>query len=134
MKKDIPENKVEGVYMAVVKQTDDVESFHWNVYLINANNYPIENVLVTSKGYGKNEGEDVKTSILRHMFEVMAPHSSVLVEPIDPKLFALTNEYWVSYYIEREIYDKKFLFVPDSIVEENVRVIQDLNMKGVLHS
>ena len=64
----------------------------------------------------------------------MPAHSTALVEPIDPAVFHLNNEYWVSYYIGTQIYDKRFIFVPDTICEENLSFIPELELKGVLHS
>jgi len=40
----------------------------------------------------------------------------------------------VSYYLGNQIYDKRFVFVPDSICDENVISIKELGMEGVLHS
>ncbi|MDX5345733.1 MAG: hypothetical protein LPJ89_05750 [Hymenobacteraceae bacterium] len=134
MKEDISFDPVEGVSVAIAKSQDNLGQDAWNVYLINTNPFPLDNVLITSKGYGRHEGEDVRTSVLRHMFEQVAPKTFVQVEPIDPGIFHIYNEYWVSYYIGRQIYDKKFIFVPESIVPENLIDISMLNMKGVLHN
>ncbi|WP_276498593.1 hypothetical protein [Pontibacter litorisediminis] len=135
MKKDIDFGAVEGIAVAVARTTDaSTDQPAWNVYLLNNNNFPIENVLVASKGYGVVEGEEVKTSVLRHMFERVEAKSFVQVEPIDPAIFHINNEYWVSYYIGRQIYDKRFVFVPDTIVEDNLIEINMLQMQGVLHS
>ena len=95
-------------------------------------NEPIENVLITSKGYGEKDGEQVKTSTLRHMFPLVNNGSSVLIEPIDEQTFGLNNEYWLSYYIGKEIYDKKFIFLPESIVESNFIKLPILNKPGVM--
>ncbi|MEJ0054514.1 MAG: hypothetical protein WDN75_02030 [Bacteroidota bacterium] len=59
---------------------------------------------------------------------------SALIEPIDSGVFHLNNEYWVSYYIGPQIYDKRFVFVPDTIREENLTFIKELDREGVLHS
>jgi hypothetical protein len=66
--------------------------------------------------------------------ETVPGNSAALIEPIDPAIFHLNNEYWVSYYIGRQIFDKKFVFVPDAIREENISFIKELDMEGVLHS
>ena len=89
---------------------------------------------MTSKGYGEKNGEKQSTSILRHFIEDLGPGKSDVIEPIDPKLFHLFNEYWVSYYINEQIFDKKFIFVPDSVSEENISTIDLLNKEGILHS
>jgi len=134
MKKDIDFGAVEGVSVAVATSAGDTGEPIWNVYLLNNNTFAIENVLVASKGYGHIDGNEVKTSVLRHMFERVEAKSFVQVEPIDPAIFHINNEYWVSYYIDRKIYDKKFVFVPDSIQEENLIEISMLQLQGVLHS
>ncbi|MDQ3292770.1 MAG: hypothetical protein M3Q05_15905 [Bacteroidota bacterium] len=134
MKEDINFDPVEGVSIAIVTEMNEVNEPIWSVYLINQNDVYLDNVLVSSRGYGEDKGEEIKTSVLRHMFEQIQPKSYAKIEPIDPAIFHIYNEYWVSYYIGRQIYDKRFVFVPDSIVEENLIYISMLGRKGVLHS
>lgn len=134
MREDINFDPVEGVSIAIVNETNEINVPVWDVYLINQNDVYLDNVLVASKGYGEYKGEEIKTSILRHMFEQIQPKSYAKIEPIDPGIFHIYNEYWVSYYIGRKVYDKKFVFVPDSIVEANLIYISILGRKGVLHS
>ena len=134
MIKDIEIPEVKNVTLAVARRANMGLGDEWKVYLINNNDYPIENTLVASTGYGEKDGERQKTSTLRHFLETVPPHSSVVVEPIDPNVFHLNNEYWVSYYIGNQIYDKRFVFVPDTICEENLSYIRELDMEGVLHS
>ena len=88
---------------------------------------------MTSKGYDKIEGENKKTSTLRRVIEQLNQESYAKIEPIDPSVFVLTNEYWVSYYILDQIFDKKFIFVPESIQAANLTYIEALNAKGILH-
>src|SRR6478752_2555615 len=126
MKRDIDFPKVEGVQVAVVRKEDG-----WYVYLINKNTFIIENVLVTSRGYGIVEQERRETSVLRHRLGNVVSEASILIEPIDPQVFILNNEYWVSYYIGNQIFDKKFIFIQGSIIEENFTSIPELQLKGV---
>jgi hypothetical protein len=133
MKAHIDFEPVAGVAIAIAKELNEVDQEIWNVFLINNNDFFLDNVLVASKGYGTHNGEQVRTSVLRHMFEQVAPKSAVKVEPIDPAIFHITNEYWVSYYIGNKIYDKKYVFVPESIIPENLVEIGILNAKGILH-
>ena len=135
MKKDIPFLPVEGICIVVSRQREVVGEENWSVFLLNRNGFIIDNVLISSKGYGFNrEGEVQETSVLRHHIPAVAPGEYALIEPIDPNVFHLNNEYWVSYYVDGQIYDKKFIFVPDSIVESNLIFIPLLNMEGVLHT
>jgi len=134
MIKDIVVPEVKNVTLAIARTGEGNTPSEWRVYLINNNEFPLENTLVASKGYGEKDGEKQNTSILRHFLETVPPHSTALIEPIDPGVFHLNNEYWVSYYIGNQIYDKRFVFVPDTICEENISFIQELEMEGVLHS
>ena len=107
----------------------------WDVYLLNHNAFPLENVIVNANGYGQEaDGEPVRTSTLRHLFAEVPPRSAVPVEPIDPALFRLNNQYWVSYYRGAQIFDKKFIFVPDSIVPANLTPVALIQRSGVLHT
>ena len=132
MIKDLPQNIVKDIGIAVALESESAESKSWYVYLINLKNEPIENVLITSKGYGEKDGLPVKTSTLRHMFPVVEKNSYKLIEPIDEQTFGLSNEYWLSYYIGRDIYDKKFIFLPESVVDLNFIKIPIVNKAGVM--
>lgn len=134
MKKDIEIPEVKNVTLAVVREKNLLNVDEWKVYLINSNNFPIENTLVASRGYGEKDGEEQRTSTLRHFLETVGPKNFAVVESIDPMVFHLNNEYWVSYYIGREIHDKRFVFVPDTICEENLVFIKEIEKEGVLHS
>ncbi|MCR9250368.1 MAG: hypothetical protein NXI20_08075 [bacterium] len=134
MKEDIPFLPVENVMISVVQKPAEVGDPEWFVYLLNRNDLPINTVMITSKGYGKKDGEEQNTSTLRHVIPEVDAGEYALVEPIQPEVFHLNNEYWVSYYIDGQIYDKKFIFVQDTIKEENLIEIKELGLQGVLHS
>lgn len=134
MKKDIEIPEVKNVTLAVTREKNILNQDEWKVYLINNNQFPIDNTLVASTGYGEKEGEQQRTSTLRHFLETVPAVGFALVESIDPKLFHLSNEYWVSYYVGSQIYDRRFVFVPESICEENLTFIKELNLDGVMHS
>ncbi len=134
MMKDIEIPSVQNVTLAIIREKNVLAQEEWKVYLINNNEFAIENTLVASKGYGEKDGHEQRTSTLRHFLQTVPAQGYVVVEPIDPKVFHLNNEYWVSYYVGRQIYDKRFVFVPDSIKEENLIFIKELAKDGVLHS
>jgi len=134
MKKDIEIPEVKNVTLAVVREKNILNQDEWKVFLINNNPHPLENTLVASQGYGEKEGEQQRTSTLRHFLETVPAEGFAIVEPIDPGLFHLNNEYWVSYYVGSQIFDRRFVFVPDSICESNLTFIKELDREGVLHS
>ena len=133
MKKDIEFEKVKHVSIAITKTINLAGADEWHVYIINYNDFAIDTVLISSRGYGVIEGEQKKTSTLRHMIQKVGGCEFELIEPIDPSLFSLANEFWVSFYIDGKIRDKKFVFMPDSIREEHLQLIPWINKQGVLH-
>ncbi|MEQ9231182.1 MAG: hypothetical protein RIF46_10905 [Cyclobacteriaceae bacterium] len=128
MKKDIDFSPIKGVTITIAKTEEG-----WNVFLLNRSELKLETILITSKGYGEKNGEQQKTSLLRHSIPYLEPSMHAKVENIQPEVFHLNNEYWVSYYVDGKIFDKKFIFLPDSIVEENFVQIPELRALGVLH-
>lgn len=135
MRKDINIPKVEGVQIAIARHPSKTDGYDWYVYILNHNPFDLETVLITSKGYGKDEkGFEQKTSTLRHLIPKLKHKSFHKVERIDPNIFHLCSEYWVSYYIGETILDKKFIFLPESIVEKNIIRIEMLETEGILHS
>ncbi|MCB0755664.1 MAG: hypothetical protein H6603_11675 [Flavobacteriales bacterium] len=131
MRKDIHIPKVEDVSMAVVKETEG-EMPEWGVYLINKKDVDLKNIIVASKGYGTLNDQEVKTSTLRHFFDELNAKSFQKVEKIMPDVFGLNNEYMLTFYIDQLIYDRKYIFVPDSIVEENLIQIPLIDKPGIL--
>lgn len=136
MLKDIPQVAVTDIAVAIcpVLSSEDLteEEEIWNVYLLNLKKTPINNVIVSSHGYGTYKGESVKTSTLRQFLGTMESNSYLQIEVIQKKVFGLNNEYWVSFYIGKEIFDKKFIFLPETITEEYFTGIPLVNEKGVM--
>lgn len=132
MKKDIPHQKVEDIAIAIVPREDPATDELWDTYLINLKESAIENLLISSKGYGEIRGEKTKTSTLRHFFDSVEALHVVQIEPIQPALFAITNEYWISFVHEGHMYDKRYLFVPGSIDLRNFTPIPFINKRGVM--
>jgi hypothetical protein len=132
MLKDIPRDTVEDIAVAVVPEQNETGQEVWNVYLLNLKDQNIEGVLVTSRGYGEREGEPIKTSTLRHFLDEMESRSYKLIEPIITDVFGLNNEYWVSFYHNKKIFDKKYLFLPESIRKDFFSHIPIIGKEGVM--
>jgi hypothetical protein len=132
MRKDIHAPKVEGVAMAVVREADEEGDDAWYVYVINQRDEPLENVLVSSRGYGELAGEARRTSEMRHFLDTLAPRSWARIERIMEDVFGLSNQYWLSFYLGPEIHDKKYIFLPESIAEANFTTLPLMAKRGVL--
>jgi hypothetical protein len=135
MREELLGPKVEDVAMAIVQEKGENDEAIYNAYLLNLkDNEILEGIIVTSKGYGENvnTGEKVKTSMLRHCLEILLPNEAARIEPIMEEVFGLTNEYWVSFWINDNMYDKKYIFLPETIQEKNMKLIPVLGMKGLM--
>ena len=135
MRKDIDIPKVKDVAIAVVKELNKEKTHDvFNVYIINLKDVDLENVMITSKGYGtdKTSGEPIKTSVLRHSLGTLKAQSFVKIEPIMADVFGINNEYWLSYFEGNKMHDKKYIFLPETIVEHNFVNIPLIDKKGVL--
>jgi hypothetical protein len=135
MKKDIEHPKVENISVAVVKELNEEKTAEvYNVYLINQKESMIKNAMVSSKGYGENQstGQKIHTSTLRHFIGDIEAKDYAKIEPIVEEVFGLNNEYWVSFYQGTQLFDKKFIFLPETICEENMRQVPVIDKKGVV--
>lgn len=131
MKKDIPQHKVEDIAIAIVPRDGEDAEF-WDAFLVNLKDESIKNVLIASTGYGEVSGEKMKTTTLRHFFDEIGPLSCIMIEPVQTKLFNLTNEYWISFVQNDYMYDKRYVFVNGSIDSANFSMVPFLGLKGVM--
>lgn len=130
MRKDIDMPKVAGIKICVAKSINKLGESEWGVYLINNNLIALENVMIVSKGY-ESKGKDARqTSTLRHVIEKVEEQSFAKVESITPDVFSFYNEFWVSYYILNELFDKKFIISPFN--EFEIEDITEIALKGRL--
>ena len=132
MRKDINFHPVTGVKLAIAKEENNGNE-EWGVYIINQNMIELNTLMITSKGYGSIAGKKKETSVLRHLIQELGAQCTAKVEPIDPDLFALNNEFWVSYFILDQVFDKKFIFVKGSMHHENISYIPEIDLYGVVH-
>lgn len=130
MKKDIEFPEVTGVKVAIAKSTNSLGESEWNVYLINKNLIALENIMTVSKGVEEQNGEGRKTSTLRHMIQKIEEQSFAKVEAISPEVFSFYNEFWVSFFILNQLFDKKFIIEPFN--EFEISIIPELELKGQL--
>jgi hypothetical protein len=134
MREELKGPKVENVAVAVVQEVGEDNEFIYNTYLLNLRDDIMEGIIITSTGFGVNveTGEKVRTSTLRHCIELMLPNEAAKIEPIMEEVFGLTNEYWVSFWVNDQMFDKKFIFLPETIQEKNMKLIPVLGAKGVI--
>lgn len=132
MIKDIPFARVEDIALAIMPDTGQSGEEEWRVYLVNMKPDAIEGVLISSRGYGSIEGKNVRTSTLRQFFERINGQKFVQVEYIDKMLFSINNEFWVSFWHHGTLFDKRYVFVTESIVKENFTQVPLIGRRGVM--
>lgn len=134
MREELLGPKVENVGIAIVEETNELGENVFYAYLLNLRDDIMEGIIVTSTGYGENAttGEKVKTSTLRHSLEVLLPNEAAKIEPIMEEVFGLANEFWVSFWVNEIMYDKKFVFLPETISTEKMKVLPILGQKGIM--
>jgi hypothetical protein len=134
MREELFGPKVENVGVAVVQELLENNEKAYNVYLLNLRDDIMEGIIITSTGYGENvnTGERIRTSTLRHCLEILLPNEAAKIEPIMEEVFGLANEYWVSFWVNDVMYDKKFVFLPETITEKNMKPIPVLGATGVI--
>jgi hypothetical protein len=129
MKKDILVPKVEGVYIAIVNESNDIyKTLDWNAYIINDKDVDLEMVLIVTSGYS----EEKITSTFRKKLEVLPKKSYAKIELMQEELFALNNEFKVSFFEGNSMFDKTYLFRKNTINLKALQAIPLMEAKGVL--
>lgn len=132
MKSDIIVPAVKDVVVAAVPRTDSQSEELWDVFIINLREDGLENVLVTSQGYGSIDGNDMSTTVLRHFHQQLPGRQALKVEPIQTSLFGLKNEYWISFNADGAMLDKKFIFEPNTIGTDKLEQVPVIERPGVV--
>lgn len=129
MKKDIEIPVAKEVYVAIINEwNEEFLSKDWNAYIINNRSTPIEMALIVSKGYD----EERKTSIMRHAIGVVAAKSFEKIELLQEEVLRLTNEFFVTFYADNKLYERRFLFEKGTIKESNLVAISLIEKEGIL--
>lgn len=129
MRKDIQIPQSKDVHIAALKEWDkEFTGQVWNIYIVNDRDDEISTVLVMSRG----KNEERKTSTLRHALGNIQPKAMAKVEFITTEVLGFTNEYLLTYFAENKLFERKFIFEPNSISEENETEIPCIESEGVL--
>ena len=128
MKKDIEIPVAKDVYVAIIREwNEEFLDKDWNAYIINSRVTPIELTMVVSKGYEGNR----KTSFMRHSIGEVAAKSYKKIEVIQEDVLRLNNEFYVTYYADNKLFEKRFLFERNSVKESNLITIPIIDKEGI---
>ena len=129
MKKDIEIPNVEGVYIAIVNEYNDIyKTQDWNAYIINDKDVDIEMVLIVTSGYT----EDKTTSVFRKKLERLPKKSYAKIELMQEALFALNNQFKVTFFEGNKMFDKTYTFRKNSINLKALQAVPLMEVRGVL--
>lgn len=131
MKKDIEIPEVTNVHIALVYEYNtDFKIKEWNAYILNDKNSAIELIFVVSKGF---DG-DIKTATMRHSMNGLEAKSFEKLEFVQDEVLLLNNEFFVTFYSDGILYEKRFIFKKGTVSEKNSINIPLLGTKGILAS
>lgn len=129
MKKDIQIPKVEGVYVAVVNEYNDIyKTQDWNAYIINDKDVDLEVVLIVTSGFSEKK----MTSVFRKKLDVLPKKSYAKIELMQEDLFTLNNEFKVTFFEGNTMFEKTYLFRKNTINLNALQKIPLMEAKGVL--
>jgi len=128
VKKDIEIPIAKDVYIAVIHEWNAAFlSKDWNAYIINNRSTQIDMVLVSTKGF---DG-DRKTSTMRHGIGIVAPKSFAKIEMLLEDVLSLNNEFFVTYYADDKLYEKRFLVEKNTVSEKALQQIPIIEKEGI---
>ncbi len=131
MKKDITIPEVKDVYVAVVNEYNDIyKTQDWNVYIINDKDVDLEMVIIVTDGFSEKK----MTSKFRKKLDVLPKKSYAKIELMQEELFALNNQFKVSFFEGNAMFDKTYLFPENTISLSALKEIPLMVAKGVLGS
>lgn len=133
MNKDIEIKEVKDIAIAATPgEVDEKGEVMWNIYFINLKHTPVENVLINASGSGLIDGEERKTATMRYFLGNMEPRSFKRFELMLAESLALTNLFWVSFFEDGNMLDKKYIFPPGSINPELMTIVPIIRQSGVV--
>lgn len=129
MKKDIHIPKVEGVYIAIVNEFNDVyKTQDWNAYIINDKEVDLDTVIIVTSGYSESK----TTSVFRKKIDKLPKKSYAKIELIQEELFALNNQFKVTFFEGNTMYDKTYTFRKNTINLKAIQPLPLMTVRGVL--
>lgn len=120
---------MKDVYVAVVFEYNDIyKTYDWNAYIINDKNVDLDLVLIVTSGYSK----DKTTSIFRKKLDKLPAKSYAKIELMQEDLFALNNQFKVTFFENNKMFDKTYLFRKNTINKNALQPIPLMEVRGVL--
>ncbi|WCC46964.1 hypothetical protein [Tenacibaculum finnmarkense] len=129
MRKDIKIPGVTDVEIAITLEKNTQDNLEeWSVYIINKKDVDLEMIVIVSQGFSETK----KTSLFRRKIDLLKAKSFSKFEIMQPELFALDNQFQVTFFENNILHDKTFIFQEGTIQKGFFRHIDLLNKEGVV--
>ena len=129
MKKDIHFAEVKDVYIAVVREYNETyKVFDWNAYIINDKPVCLDMVIIVTKGHSN----DKITTTFRKKIDALPAKSFAKIEMIQEAVLSMNNVFNVSFFENKNLFEKRFEFHKNSIHKQALKDIPLMSLKGVL--
>lgn len=129
MKKDIPVHQVTQIGIAIVP---DFQENICEIYIVNSKNQILTDILICSRAFGEIDGKKIETSTMRYHLKTLESERTVKFEMIENELLQISNEYWISFFMDGHMYDRKIVFLPGTISSDFFTDIPFIDKKGVM--
>lgn len=133
MKKDIIIPNAAGVGIAMVPDMDDKKQRIWSAYLVNQRESTLYNVFIQVSAKGELKGAERKTASVRFYVEELDPGKAKKIEIVLHQATKLSNQYWISFFDNDVLFDKKIVFEPGSITSAKLALHDVLKVRAVYH-
>ncbi|NPA34525.1 MAG: hypothetical protein GXO48_06330 [Chlorobi bacterium] len=101
----------------------------WKVFIHNKGDKPLKNVLISSVAY--DEFGRRKTQIFRYHIDLLESREYAPLDILTPQLQSLLNEYFISYWQEGVLYERRLTFPSHHFLKDNEVDIPVLGIKGI---
>lgn len=129
MRKDIEIPEVKDVYIAAVHEFNEkYNTTDWNAYIINDGKEPLEMVLFIVRGY---DDKDVTTH-MRHKIDLLPAKGFAKIEFMEDSVLKLNNFFTVTYFLHNKMYEKRWEFPANTIMDDNAVTLPVMGKDGVL--
>ena len=117
------------VYVAVVQELNkEHNEKDWVAYIINDQEIDLEMALIVSEGYSETK----KTTKFRHSIQNLPKKAYAKIELLQEQVFKLNNLFYVTFFADGKMYEKKYLFRKNTINEKALQDIPLMEVRGVL--
>ncbi len=129
MLKDIDFPVGRDVEVFAMEIDDKADGKWWKVFIINKGKKPLENVLISSVAY--DEFGRQKSQVFRYHIEVLGSGEYAPLDVLTPELQALLNEYFISYWQDGILYERRLTFPAHHFLKDNEVDIPIPGAKGI---